>query len=293
MSAAEFIYTVLLKPKWLRAIANSILKAITPEVKNIKGAKVYLNPEDPVVSGALTLNLFEKDELDFFSHFFRPHMTFLDVGANVGLYSAMALSSDDFEGKVVAIEPHLESQKYLQKTLAENARIAGIPEAHVINCAVAASDKPGELTLYSNSENKGDNRLYSDDLLDQKETVKTSTIDLICNERDIRTVDFIKIDIQGAEVNAITGGFEVIGNSSDCIILSELWPHGLERCGSSVDEYVDLLSRLGFRLFELHGKHSLSALNRDAIIQNCTGRKYVNVVGAKGKYVNALSDWED
>ena len=291
MSAAEFIYTVLLKPKWLRLPANRLLKAIIPEVKNLGRARVYLNPEDPVVSGALTLNLFEKDELAFFRHFFASHMTLLDIGANVGLYSAIALSTENFHGKIIALEPHGETRKYLEKTLAENRKTANIPETRIINCAVAASDRAGELTLYSNSQNKGDNRLYSDALLDQEETVRTATVDSICREHQIDAVDFIKIDIQGEEVAAISGASEIINHSRDCIILSELWPYGLERCHSSVDEYVDLLAGLGFRLFELKGGQSLSPLDRDAIVARCTGRQYINVVGAKGKYVEALTAW--
>ena len=48
---------------------------------------------DPVISGALTLGVYERGEIAFFRSRFRAGMTLVDVGANVGLYSALALST--------------------------------------------------------------------------------------------------------------------------------------------------------------------------------------------------------
>lgn len=66
MSVPEFIYTVLLKPAPLRKAANFVLKSILPRTVEVKGAIIHLNPEDPVVSGALALNVYEKAEIEFF-----------------------------------------------------------------------------------------------------------------------------------------------------------------------------------------------------------------------------------
>ncbi|MCZ6797713.1 MAG: hypothetical protein O7D36_07170, partial [Gammaproteobacteria bacterium] len=66
MNPAEFIYTVLLKPDLLKKSANWLLKKIIPSKIHIDDAIVYLNPKDPVISGALTLRLFENDEIRIF-----------------------------------------------------------------------------------------------------------------------------------------------------------------------------------------------------------------------------------
>ena len=91
MSLAEFVYTVLLKPRPLRRAANAAIRAMLPQRVRVGGATVWLNPDDPVISGALTLGQFERGEIAFFRSRFGADMTFVDVGANVGLYSAIAL----------------------------------------------------------------------------------------------------------------------------------------------------------------------------------------------------------
>ncbi len=286
MTLSEFIYTVLLKPPILRNTANWLLKKITPTTKNIANAIVYLNPHDPVVSGALTLGVFERDEICFFKRYFRSDMTFVDVGANVGLYSAIALSTEGFRGKILCIEPHGESREYLEKTLSHNR--FKCPDLNIVISGKAASNNEGKGFLYQNSSNKGDNRLYSDSTLGQREEVEVSRIDKICMDSGIESINFIKIDVQGAEQKVIEGAKNVINNSKNCIILSELWPYGLSKCGATVGSYTSMLQGLGFSLYELKKKGIVSKLNVDEITSNFQGRKYTNIVGVKGCYLSEI-----
>ena len=145
MSAAEFVYTVLLKPRPLRRVANAAIRALLPRNVRVGAATVWLNPEDPVISGALAFGVYERGEIAFFRSRFRAGMTLLDVGANVGLYSALALSTPGFHGRVLALEPHAESRRYLEKTIGINAPAPGI--AQIVG--LAASDRAG--TLRNNS----------------------------------------------------------------------------------------------------------------------------------------------
>jgi len=92
VTLAEFVYTILLKPRLLHRAANAAIRASLPEHVRVGEAIVWLNPDDPVVSGALALGVYERGEIAFFRSRFGADMTFVDVGANVGLYSAVALS---------------------------------------------------------------------------------------------------------------------------------------------------------------------------------------------------------
>ena len=281
MSVAEFIYTVLLKPPPLRRAANSVIRALLPQRVRLGTASVWLNPQDPVVSGALAFRVYERGEISFFRSRFQPGMTFIDVGANVGLYSALALSTPGFRGRVLAIEPHRESRIYLQKTIQSNAAAA----ASATIVGLAASDRAETLTLYQNPDNKGDNRLYPDGLLHGQETIGADTLDNICREHGVASVGFIKIDVQGAEAKVVRGARGVLGASSDCILMTEFWPYGLARCGADALEYLDLLRALGFRLYELSGNQgTLTAIGTPhALVERTQGRRYANLVGLKGK----------
>lgn len=277
MTIAEFVYTVLLRPRPLRLAANAAIRALLPERVRVGGASVWLNPNDPVISGALTLGVYERGEIAFFRSRFGADMTFIDVGANVGLYSALALSTPGFRGRALAIEPHAESRLYLQKTIAGNA---ATPGAAVI-CEVAASDRAGTLTLYQNPENKGDNRLYPDPLLRGEERIAADTLDNICRRYGISSAQFIKIDVQGAEAQVIRGATGLIAASSDCILMTEFWPYGLARCGADGLEYLGMLRELGFRLYDL-GAALEPVSDPRALVSRTQGRRYANLVGVKG-----------
>lgn len=274
MSIAEFIYTVLLKPRPLRRAANAAIRALLPERIRVGAATVWLNPEDPVISGALTLGVYERGEIAFFRSHFGAGMTFIDIGANVGLYSALALATPGFRGRVLAIEPDSESRRYLQKT------IAGNPAALI--SPLAAADRPGTLTLYKNPENKGDNRLYPDPLLRGEEAVAADTLDSICRSHGISSAQFIKIDVQGAEAQVMRGASALIAASADCILMTEFWPYGLSRCGASGLEYLEMLRDFGFRLHELTGDRLASINDPQALVQRTQGRRYANLIGVKG-----------
>jgi len=281
MSVAEFIYTVLLKPPPLRRAANGVIRALLPPRVQLGAASVWLNPQDPVVSGALAFRVYERGETAFFRSRFQPGMTFIDVGANVGLYSALALSTPGFRGRVLAIEPHRESRIYLQKTIQSNAATA--TSATIVG--LAASDRAETLTLYQNPDNKGDNRLYPDGLLHGQETIGADTLDNICREHGVASVGFIKIDVQGAEAKVVRGARGVLGASSDCVLMTEFWPYGLARCGADALEYLDLLRALGFQLYELTGNQgTLTAISAPReLVERTQGRHYANLVGLKGK----------
>ena len=276
MTFAEFIYTVLLKPRPLRRAANAAIRAALPQHVRIGRATVWLNPDDPVISGALTLGVYERGEIAFFRSRFGAGMTFVDIGANVGLYSALALSTPGFRGRVLAIEPDSESRAYLEKTLTGNAAAQISP--------LAAADRPGTLTLYKNPENKGDNRLYPDPLLRSEEKVGADTLDNICRRYGITSAQFIKIDVQGAEARVMRGAGGLLAASRDCILMTEFWPYGLARCGADGLEYLQMLRDLGFQLHELMGNRGELAAVSDprALVEQTQGRRYANLVGIKG-----------
>ena len=284
MAIPELIYTVLLKPPPLRRAANAVIKLLLPRNVTVGNALIWINPNDPVISGALRFRVYEPEEIAFFRAHLAGRMTFIDVGANVGLYTGIALSNRDFHGTVLALEPDEESRHYLRQTVESN--IASNRQASVIVCDLAASDHQGTVTLYKNSQNKGDNRIYPDPLLHEARVVPTDTLDNITRSHGIESVQFLKIDVQGAEAIVIGGAQRLLRNSADCVLMTEFWPYGLRSAGSDALGYLDSLRQLGFALHELRGNGTEMARLDDprALISRTHGRRYVNLVGLKGEF---------
>lgn len=289
MSFAEFIYTEVLKPKPLKALANAVLLRIIPESIQVGPATLHLDLSDPVVSGALTLRVFEPSELAFFQKYCRGNMTLVDIGANVGLYSALALHQLDANGRIVAFEPHPQTFAFLQKNIAANQTApTTCPRVDAMNMAAAPESGPQELRL--NPENRGDNRLYQGTYqgkLEEWETlpIEGRPVDDVLAELGISEVNFVKIDIQGYEQKAISGFQKTLSCSQKVILMSEFWPKGLAEAGGSATEYLQMLKDVGFTLYELREKPRgvfVPLEDWDQLIARLPERKYTNIIGVKG-----------
>jgi FkbM family methyltransferase len=289
MSLAEFIYTEVLKPKPLKALTNAILLRIIPETLKMGPAVLHLDLSDPVVSGALTLHVFEPSELAFFRKYCRGALTLVDIGANVGLYTVLAMHQLDAGGRIVALEPHPGSFAFLQRNVSANRAVPSTcSRVEALNLAAAPERGPQELRL--NPENRGDNRLYRGTYqgkIEQWESlpVEGRPVDEVLAELGIEQVNFVKIDIQGYEQKAISGFQKTLARSPNVILMSEFWPKGLREAGGDARAYLEMLAGLGFRLYELMERPRGKVVpleDWEALISRLPERKYANIIGVKG-----------
>jgi FkbM family methyltransferase len=241
----EITYTVLLKPRLLRHLAHRILLRYVPSHVTVDGAKLYLNPSDPVLTPSVALGIYENYEREIFRRFCNPGAVVVDVGANVGLYTVTAASQVGANGRVIAIEPHPESYSYLQKTIEAN----GLSQVKSFN--VALGDRRGMVTLFLTEENKADSRIY--DATGQRPKIAVEMIDLddLLAENQIDAVHLIKMDIQGSEGLALRGMLKTIARSPEVTIFTEFWPWGIEETGESAADFLRELMRAGFRIMEI------------------------------------------
>jgi FkbM family methyltransferase len=121
----------------------------------------------------------------------------IDCGAHVGVYTHFSLRQG--ASQVVAIEPDPVNVECLRRNF-KNEIAAG----RVLVVAKAAWDSNGTMTLYEGVANSGMNSLVTDQG-GRRMTVPVQTIDSIVQEMKLRRVDYIKMDIEGAERNALKG----------------------------------------------------------------------------------------
>jgi len=275
---AEFVYCYLLRPWPLRQLTNWTIRKLLPKSMRRGNSTIVLNPRDPVVSGALFFGVYEKGETAFVQRALRSGMTVLDVGANVGYYTALAARRVGPSGRVIALEPDPESFEYLEQTIAANE----VGNVNAFQCA--AADHEAKMTLHISKDNRGDNRLYEPDPKWPKITVTARPADDILKDAGVGTVDFIKIDVQGFEASVIDGLKSTLAQSEKLVLLAEFWPKGLRDAGSDPKEFLERLRGHGLQLHELTPKGELVELNDfDDLIARHQGRRYTNIVGRKTK----------
>ena len=273
MSLEHFVYTVLCRPAPIRWLVNQVILALLPTSVRIGRADILLNPKDPVVSGALAFGVYEKGELNRFSEVIRPGMTVVDVGANLGTYSAVALDRLQGQGRLLAVEPARENFAWLKRNTRHN--LGTMPANRVTLVRAALSDQRGWAVLHKNPTNKGDNRLYQDSLLPKQERVQTTTLDFLCKKHGIDSIDVLKIDVQGLEVRVLRGAEKILKASPRCHLFCEFWPDGMRKSGTGTEGFLRILKANRFRLFEVAGKQ-LRPVSRALAVRAIQGNQYFN-----------------
>ena len=136
-------------------------------------------------------------------HEVHPGDIVLDCGANIGVFSLKALSHG--AGLVIAIEPAPNTLEALRRNLDD-----GIRSGRVIVIPKGVWDHDDQLELSVNDVNQSSNSVVLPSSGNAKVRVPLTTIDAIVAELNLPRVDFIKMDIEGAEKHAITGAKSTI-----------------------------------------------------------------------------------
>lgn len=141
---------------------------------------------------------YEKGTEILLHQFLRPGDTFIDVGANIGYYTRMASKIVGHNGYVYAFEPMPSAFQLLQRNSDDLE--------NVVIYQKAISNRIGE-AAFSVREYGNLSSLGYDANAKQSITVAATTLDAALS--NIGQVDFIKIDVEGYELNVLHGALNI------------------------------------------------------------------------------------
>jgi FkbM family methyltransferase len=156
------------------------------------------------------------DEYEAFRADIRPGDTILDIGANIGAYTVLFAHWTGASGRVVAFEPAPEPRRALQQMLEANA-VAG--RVTVMEEAVTAGT--GTAPFHANGSD-GANRVLTADRPGSI-SVGTTTVDAFCQRMHVSPA-FMKIDVEGAELDVLRGARRTIAASPRLRVYVEMHP---------------------------------------------------------------------
>jgi len=206
--------------------------AITPEGKIVY--RPFLPNDVLMISG-----MYEP----YVNEVFKPEKgtIVLDIGAYIGYYTLRASKATGSRGKVIAIEPNPESFSILRENIKNNK----LDNVIILNCAVGQSN--GNVDLYISSHDCAASTT-SPTMADQykcKSRIKVHmiTIDKLMQRLRIDRMDWMKIDIEGGELDALQGCQKIMKKSKNLKIVIE----------TGSEEALHFLVKLGFSVRPLKG----------------------------------------
>ncbi len=250
-----------------RALHDFLYRLLKPRSASVSGMQIQLNPQDHVIADALILKgTWEPFESSVFLERLHQGAIVVDVGANIGYYTILAARAVGPRGKVFALEPDPENLSVLNQNVRKNDmsdRIVVIP--------AAAADTTATTQLYLSEENTGDHRIYKEGSGERRSVqVKTVKIDE-CIPKGSK-VDFVKIDVQGAEAKVLRGMPEVLARSSNLTMLIEFSMPDVRAAGDDPRECVLSLARMGFSFrYVNEEKKKLEPMTPDEVLALSSG----------------------
>jgi FkbM family methyltransferase len=212
----------------------------------LENSQLLLYPGNETSRSVFVTGRYEPNEFFLLQRILKPGMTFIDAGANMGLYSVFAARRVGPRGMVLAIEPSGRELAILEKNVKLNAlsnvrtqRKALSDRAAVVELSVAPLEKSGHNTLGA---------FAYDTALDHRERVQTEKLDDLVHSEGLSRVDVIKMDIEGAEMAALRGAEETLRQFKPVLLL-ELSDRALQHQETNSLEVLALLDQHGYRIF--------------------------------------------
>jgi FkbM family methyltransferase len=220
----------------------------------------YYLPTDAhgdVVSNAIKAGkIFEPEVVSLALRYIKPSSVVLDVGANFGQMTVLFARQVGAEGRVYSFD----ADDFVFDVLKRNIAANGL-EQRVEPIFGAVHNVEGQ-TLYFPVQDFKRWSSYGSYGIDynaaEGRAVKTLTIDGLNIERPI---SFMKIDIQGGDLQAMQGAVNTIARHKMPIIF-EYEYHFEDEYKLSFQEYVDFVQRIGYRFEKVVSGHNFLIVPR-------------------------------
>lgn len=191
--------------------------------------------------------------------FLKKGDTFIDVGANQGEYSLWAARKVGNRGKVVAFEP----MPQLYDQLIENIRLNTEFHKTISPVKLGLSDKKGEVILYASEDsNEGTNTIYNTDKFSiEIGQIQLDTLDAQLKELNVNEVNFLKIDVEGAELQVLKGALTTLEKHRP-ILLLEINKDACIAGGYQPEDILELLKPFNYSFSKIGLRGSLSKVDK-------------------------------
>jgi FkbM family methyltransferase len=232
--------------------------------------RLYADSLDRVAAAlAWKMGWLEAAERRLIARTVQPGMVAIDVGANIGVHTLHLARRVGSAGRVHALEPDPRNFRLLTRAVAT----AGLGQVTLHEAAAAA--RSGTATLYVSAAHHGDHRLVPAGEARETRPVRTVSLDELL--ADERRVDFVKIDVQGTEVDVLRGAAATLARSPGVHVLCEFTPVWQSRAGSRPEDFFAPLRAAGLVPHRVLADGGCRALDEGSAWRTAEARGFVNL----------------
>jgi FkbM family methyltransferase len=187
----------------------------------------------------------------------QPGMVVIDIGAHVGYFSLLAARRVGPQGKVYSFEPDPTNYRLLRENIDANGYL------NITATQKAVSKALGSARLMLSSQDNGTHSLYGQDGGDAGIViVDLVSLDGFLEDEGWPKVDLIKMDIEGAEMDALEGMSRLLQESHGLKLVVEFNPALLRDASVDPLEFLAKPVELGFKVSVIDGQEGTTHLDQ-------------------------------
>jgi FkbM family methyltransferase len=220
--------------------SGRLFKGVYKTISLKNGIRFELDIGDWIQENLFFLGEYEPEELGFVAEQLKTGDVFIDVGANIGLYTLHAAGRVGDSGIVIAFEPVEKTFRLLEN----NVSLNNFSNIRVENLALSDKEKPIEIFTENTGTNSGMASSYLEFYSDSIR-VDAVSLDGYLDRNPPERVDFIKMDIEGGEYPALLGMKKTLQRFSP-MLLVEIDEKVLETTPYYKNDILSFLDDLGY-----------------------------------------------
>lgn len=208
-------------------------------IDTVFGRRLKMLPDSTICSCTYYAGLFEWDEMNFLLRALRPDDGFVDIGANVGIYTLLA-SARVRSDNIWAAEANPLNLAVLNEQLAIN-QITGVK---ILPYALAAAR--GRVSFKAARRETG---TITEDPGEEDFAVEARTLDELISPGDLSAKTFAKMDVEGCEVDVLLGAKRLLSSRAIAVWVFELSEANLRSRGHTVNALLNIFRTHGYKFY--------------------------------------------
>jgi len=223
-----------------RKILKQIESSFIESSVKLQDHTMFLDQNDNL---GLSINpVYGESDTKIVKQIIKPGDVVLDIGANIGYFTLIFAKLVENSGKVFSFEPESKNFKILKKNIEVNGYSNVVLEQKIV------SNNDGQTTLYI-SDKAGSHRIHQPDNYVESIDIDCISLDNYAQRNSIKKIDFIKIDVEGAEFNVLQGLQKIINSNKNITLLVEFSPNQIKSCGIKPTTMIDFLKENNFKIY--------------------------------------------
>ena len=211
-----------------------------------EGFDLWIHPNDEILSRSIVYDkIWEPETTKLIKKIIHEGDIGIDLGANIGYFTILMANLVGTSGKVFSFEPAPQNFEILQKNIKQNHL------KNVVANQSAIGDINGKIKLYLSNTNAGWHKVFPKQFIDYEVSDKNIDVEICSLDKEFidKKIDFIKMDVEGYEWNAIQGGKKILEENYNIKLIFEFFPMALRANNVKPDAVLTYLLDIGFHIY--------------------------------------------